>query len=552
MATQLRVRRSIRELELLENRKDLDKLIRAFRGIQQLPPDDPNSFFVIAGYHGEPFTVSGGDIDWGGYCFHDAVLFPTWHRAYCLRIEDALRSISGCEDVTLPYWDELAEDGSQAPVPAILTSPTYVLDNQTIPNPLFSYSLQKDLVDDVKKNRYTKHKDYPTVRFPLSGLVGTPEDRDRTKVWNEKFSKPSEPLNGNIRNWLNGKVDLRPMKDVDLADTFSVVARIRKCLDAPNWTVFSNKSSAAEYAKMNKQDPKGHWVVAIEEPHNAFHLALGGFFQPASGFPDNNRGYNANPRDFQEANGDMGCNETAAFDPIFFLHHCFVDYMMWAWQKKHRKTKRGSLEIDYSIKAGTTMADGGNAALPKGAKMTMTSLLKPFQKPNSNQYWTSDDVTDITELGYTYSPGSFEALRLTPENAESSLDNIEPSLESAISENIVAVHQTAKVKISEYSGSFVIRTYADIDGHKVEIGREAILSRYNVESCGNCQNTLEAISLVPIHKTLATALDPDKTGEIPYTVEIQHLGGQTQLSRGTRPSADADEGQVIRYELGEL
>jgi len=34
----------------------LENLIRAFRKIQKLPPDHPDSFFTIAGYHGEPFV----------------------------------------------------------------------------------------------------------------------------------------------------------------------------------------------------------------------------------------------------------------------------------------------------------------------------------------------------------------------------------------------------------------------------------------------------------------------------------------------------------------
>ena len=548
MAPGLRVRRSIRALELLENRKELDKLIRAFRGIQQLPPDDPNSFFVIAGYHGEPFEVQGKDVEWGGYCFHNAVLFPTWHRAYCLRIEDALRSIKGCEDVTLPYWDELAEDGNETPVPAILTSSEYVLDGKTIPNPLFSYALQKNLIDGPSQDRNTKHVNYSTVRFPLSGLVGTDEARDQTKVWNEKFSKPSEQLNWNIRNWLFGKVDLDPIEYVDVADTFSVVSRMRNCMKAPNWTVFSNKASAAEYAEKHGHDnKKEHWVVAIEEPHNAIHLALGGHYQPASWNLKKSPGYNANPKDFQGANGDMGCNETAAFDPIFFIHHGFIDYMMWCWQKKHKKTTRGSLEIDHYIESGTTMKEGGNAALPKGTKLEMTSPLKPFRKPNSDEYYTSDDLTDITELGYTYAPGSFEALGLTPKSVESSLDNFEPSSESVDVNQIVALQKTATVKVDKYSGSFVIRTYATVNGRKVEIGRDPILSRYNVDTCGNCQNSLEATSIVPIHKTLAEALDPDKTREIPYRVEIQYLGGQEEYRPVQRHGFASVEDQVIRY-----
>ena len=100
----LRVRRSITDLLVdhdSQKPEELDKLIRAWAGIQALPPDDGNSFFKIAGYHGEPFRGAGwGNADWWGkYCNHGNVLFPTWHRAYLLRIEDALRSIRGCEDM---------------------------------------------------------------------------------------------------------------------------------------------------------------------------------------------------------------------------------------------------------------------------------------------------------------------------------------------------------------------------------------------------------------------------------------------------------------------
>ena len=60
----LRLRRSFRDVERehFEARKagskeptELEQLILAFKGIQELPPTDPNSFFMIAGYHGEPF-----------------------------------------------------------------------------------------------------------------------------------------------------------------------------------------------------------------------------------------------------------------------------------------------------------------------------------------------------------------------------------------------------------------------------------------------------------------------------------------------------------------
>jgi len=72
------------------------------------------------------------------------------------------------------------------------------------------------------------------------------------------------------------------------------------------------------------------------------HLAVGGFNYPGLG--------DANTSDakFALANGDMGENETASFDPIFFFHHCFIDKVFWDWQKAKNATKH------FDIIAGCT------------------------------------------------------------------------------------------------------------------------------------------------------------------------------------------------------
>ena len=115
-----RVRFSIAELqERYErgDRKPLEDVWRAFAAIQALPPTDPDSFFVIGGLHGEPFELrpevdSLRDVDrypyWGGWCQHGNILFPTWHRAYLLRIEDAL--CAAVPDLLgLPFFDECSD-----------------------------------------------------------------------------------------------------------------------------------------------------------------------------------------------------------------------------------------------------------------------------------------------------------------------------------------------------------------------------------------------------------------------------------------------------------
>jgi hypothetical protein len=80
---------------------EIELLKTAFRGIMALDPTDPNSpvnpnsYFGQAANHGLPL----------GYCNHHVDTYNPWHRVYVTQFEDALRSIAGCESVTLPYWD---------------------------------------------------------------------------------------------------------------------------------------------------------------------------------------------------------------------------------------------------------------------------------------------------------------------------------------------------------------------------------------------------------------------------------------------------------------
>src|SRR3984893_8205570 len=117
-----KIRRSLVDLQKdydSGNKAPLEALMRAWKGIKELPPDDP-SFFMIGGYHGEPFRGKG-EFDpnwWGGYCQHGTVLFPSWHRAYLWRLEQALQSIPGCADVTLPFWDEGSKESQDNGIPA--------------------------------------------------------------------------------------------------------------------------------------------------------------------------------------------------------------------------------------------------------------------------------------------------------------------------------------------------------------------------------------------------------------------------------------------------
>ena len=511
-----RVRLSIQELVYKytsgEDKAPLEDLIRAFRGIQKLEPSNPDSFFFIAGFHGEPFREKGKTDPkwWGGYCNHGNILFPLWHRAYLLRLEDALRNVPGCQNVTLPFWDEyFTSPGGTNPIPAIFTTPTFDLDGQT-ENPLYSYKLQQALVEEVEgeHHRYSKPQGYETVRYPLSGLVGTDKDRKETAEHNKLYADANKNvniLNENVAAWLSGLVEI-PDDDMHTKrpDTYSIFSRFRICLDAPNYTVFSNTSSATQWIKDSGSEDH-HYVVSLESPHNAIHLAVGGFYH--KGY------YNADP--IRGANGDMGDNETAAFDPIFFFHHAFIDYVFWTWQKKYNLTKAGDLQIIPRYPG--TVLEEGQPHMPRGTHLDMNTPLYPFKKPDGS-WFTGGDVTDINDqLDYSYGPGSLDPLIQQG-----------PVLGQHGQARIVAYVKSHGIDRAHYAGSFVVRTYAKGPGHpeEVEIGRDPILSRWNVQGCANCQSSLNVVSHTPLDGYLIGVLKGDgDEGDIKYYTKIQTHDG---------------------------
>ena len=469
------IRRSIADIQAdydSGNKAPLENLMRAWKGIKALPPEDPRSFFMLGGYHGEPFRGPGATDPswWGGYCQHGTVLFPTWHRVYLYQLERALQSIPGCENVMLPFWDECSADSLANGIPRALTDEKFELDGALIDNPLRSFVFPVAIVDNIPGDapNYSKPEGYETVRYPLSGLVGTPTDQAATAAHNAKF--PSYPanvmtLNGNIVAWLTSAVVIPQTSGTQ---TFGLVqGKFVQCLDAPNYTLFSNTTSQAAW---NKAHPK-ELVVALESPHNAIHLAIGGFDVP---------GYDASPID--GANGDMGENDTAGLDPIFYFHHCFIDYTFWIWQRRHDATN--AFDIDPAD-PGAVYALGQNNAPPAdadpNAPITMETPLNPFTRQDGTTYTTNDCVNIETQLGYTYGPGSLDQYATPAPSAAL----------AAVAEDARTLH-VGDVDRSKLEGSFLIAAYAEVDGERRLIGVEPVLSRWHVTGCANCQNHLNA------------------------------------------------------------
>jgi tyrosinase len=511
--TELRVRRSLHELQAwyeAGNTKPLEDLWLAWQTIKERPADHPQSFFKLGGYHGEPFQGPGlkNAEYWGGYCNHGNVLFPTWHRVYLLKLEEALQSVPECQDVMLPYWDQTSAESRDGGIPWALTRKMVKVKGETVENPLISFRFNADIVDEVTGQNclYSKPRGYKTVRYPLSGLVGTPEARQATEAHNSQFhtdggdgpldyDRCEDLLNANIRTWLRGDVDVpkRP-KPVHAF----VADKYRYCLDAPNYTLFSNETSSAHYNE--HKDQSQPMVVSVEQPHDGIHLAVGGFEipenPPVPGVPGND----VDPID--GANGDMGENDTAGLDPIFFFHHCFVDRVFWLWQKRHGFTDDFDVIMDYP---GTNSSDSDQGPVPgqpPNLRLTMDTPLDPFtlvENGKKRPYNSRDCINIETQLGYTYGPGSLEG------------DDPRLAQTPATAGPMVKVYDIDRSKIR---GSFVVAVYGNVGDQRVLLGVEAVLSRWNIDNCANCQHHLKVSTFTPVgpavHAGLLAALSEEE------------------------------------------
>ena len=425
----------------------------------------------------------------------------------------------------MPCWDETSKESLNHGIPWVLTQEKFKfsdaeyngeLKGKEIDNPLRSFVLPMALSDDMNfptegdtNHMYAKPKGYETVRYPLSGLVGTAEARKKTKKHNDKFKNEDivEKLNKNIRQWLTGKPPEKP-KPKTPVDKLSVYKRYKKCLKAPNYTVFSNITSAAAW---NRGSKAADDVIALEDPHNDVHLAVGGFDAKIEG-KEQEYGIIA------KANGDMGENNTAAMDPIFFFHHCNVDRMFWLWQKKNGYTDKNKIDVIQNY-PGTSSTDsqGPTPGFPPNASLDLDTPLQPFKKKDKDGMelpYTSKDCIDIKhQLHYEYSCGSFD---------EGYKEEVEEDKEDFSSKKKLRVRGIDRAL---FQGSFILRAYAKFENQTYYLGYHSVLSRRNVVKCANCLTHLEVQAYFPLSNELADAVEVDPN-KVKFDLVIHYRGPQ--------------------------
>ena len=337
-------------------------LILALQQWQAQSQSDSTSYYQISGIHGVPrqdwngvgqcSTCTGVD----GYCFHDSVNFPAWHRAYLALFEQEFVNIcksiasswptsgarttrrqmqNAANKIRWPYWDwAAAPPGGGNNLPGMLSNPSITINAQngrrTIDNPLYQHKFE-----DPSQLRYSPFAKWPnTLRYPTSTAA------DATS--NEGAAITA--LN-NIRASLQDQV-------YQLFTT---------CKD---YLHFSNDAAGSSTTSCSN---------SLEGIHNTIHTTTGG-----------------RPTTSVKTSGHMYYLATAAFDPIFWLHHCNVDRIFAMWQT-----------VNGGSYGASQTAPHNTWTVAKGSTQNQNSPLAPFYRDGSS-FWTTALVKDWTVFKYTY------------------------------------------------------------------------------------------------------------------------------------------------------
>ncbi|QRV97160.1 tyrosinase [Ceratobasidium sp. AG-Ba] len=425
--------------DLKENDKHQFTLyIKALEKIMQ-PGFQPEaaSFQGIGGIHGMPYSPWSGDPDevrqtargpFLGYCNHGSILFPTWHRPHLLLLEQSISDtaigiagdyavrvqnpeesklwLKAAEDLRLPFWDWTHPRTGETGIPDFFTTPKITLympsgKEEEHNNPLYSYRFVSQV--NGFDNRYHGNRIYKkpgrayfkewdrTYRNPDSRPYDVTEDYAKVNerlICKEKELKPGD----DTLTWKDGSwAQLTNL----VSQMFAFETNIEEKFWANVWDEFSNTTVQSAPARNKDDRPIRRWPFAtsLESSHNQVHVTVGGI-------------------------GHMSDNDTAGFDPIFYLHHCNVDRLLSFWQHIYPDYVAGTKGY-FVEKEGTrkdfTQRDGTWMQLAD-VKVDEESPLLPFRN-GEYKYWTSKNAyslkyvhpapgedTPVSNKYYTYPP----------------------------------------------------------------------------------------------------------------------------------------------------
>ncbi|KJX92108.1 tyrosinase precursor like protein [Zymoseptoria brevis] len=317
------------------------------------------SYFGISAIHGCPrqnyngigqcSSCAGTD----GYCTHDSILFPAWHRAFTALFEQEFvkiaknvansfpasrrkKYVDAANKIRFPFWDWARHPASGMPaLPLMLSDSSVTVDTpngrRTIENPLVQYHFTDN-----------------------SGLQYTP-----FITWQNTLRWPRDNTITGVSN----------NQECGLA-----FSQIRQSLQDQVYNVLTQCSSYPDFSNDDSRASSRQCSTSLEDLHNLIHITAGG--PGGNGF----------------SGGHMTYLPLAAFDPMFWVHHTMVDRIFALWQV-----------INPNSYGGSQVAPHSTWTIPQGSTQDENSPLMPFYRDTRGNFWTTNTVRDFANtFRYTY------------------------------------------------------------------------------------------------------------------------------------------------------
>ncbi|KAI9508871.1 photo-regulated tyrosinase [Russula earlei] len=328
--------------DFVRNIEYFSLFIQALTVISGKSQDDPLSYFSIAGIHGSPpvpWQGAGGNRPiagsrFSGYCTHGSVLFPTWHRPFVALYEQTLQQ--NALDIAQQYEDKPRWIGAAQN----LRLPFWDWASNIIPP---DEVISLETVDIITPDGNTTSVPNPLLRYtfnPIDDSFPSPYSGWRTTVRHPYDQDNVTAL----------RSDLSIIGSQLTTKTYNLLSRVH------TWPAFSNHTRGDGGSTSN----------SLEALHDEVHGTVGG------------RGHMSDP-------------SVAAFDPIFFLHHCNVDRLLSLWE---------------AVNPGQWVTRGpadsrGTFTIPANADVDDNTDLTPFWDSQTS-FWISSQTKTTKSLQYSY------------------------------------------------------------------------------------------------------------------------------------------------------
>ncbi|KAF3914599.1 Tyrosinase [Orbilia brochopaga] len=245
---------------------------------------------------------------------------------------------TACDNFRIPYWDsaQLKTRGGRTSlnVPYLCTLPTVEVytptGTTTIDNPLYSFKFPNG------SSGITSFQDQDGNFFPFATVKGT------SRYPPQYSFVDNDAITEALRN------------------LSSLGEDVYRSFTTNNYTWYSSTQQSNPPAPDSYQ--------SLEAIHNEIHGLTGG-------------------------GGHMSWNTVAAFDPIFWLHHCNVDRLFAIWQAVYPTAWFDQSQL---------RDQRGTWSTPAGTRETPQTQLTPFHMDARGTVFTSNDARDWTKFGSSY------------------------------------------------------------------------------------------------------------------------------------------------------